>query len=77
MIIVNNKLTITTHELSSAILSNSQRDHYAGNDPFDGLNSKLFDWFPSLKSGVFGLAWIQLFKLSPVNLRLFLGGAQA
>lgn len=56
-----------------AILSSSRQESFKGYDPFDGLNSKLFDLMPSLKTGVLSLAWIQFFKLSPVNFRPLLG----
>jgi hypothetical protein len=43
---------------------------YAGHDPFDALNSRLFQATPLVKnSRLARLAWTQLFKRSPVNLR--------
>jgi hypothetical protein len=42
---------------------------YAGYDPFDGLNSKLFQATPLRRSRTARLAWTQLFKRSPLNLR--------
>lgn len=60
-------------DIQQLLLSASQADSYAGYDPFDGLNSKLFDVFPFFKKGVFGLAWIQLFKRSSINFRPILG----
>jgi hypothetical protein len=45
-----------------------QRD-YAGDDPFDGLNSEVFQAAPLRHSRAARLAWTQLFKRSPVNLR--------
>lgn len=62
-----------TSEIYRAVLEQSKSDLFAGYDPFDGLNSKLFEWLPSLKSGIFGLVWIQFFKLSPINFRPLLG----
>jgi hypothetical protein len=45
-------------------------EQYKGYDPFDGLNSKLFNVLPILKrSSLFQLAWIQFFKRSPINFR--------
>ncbi|MDO6526640.1 aspartate-semialdehyde dehydrogenase [Motilimonas sp. 1_MG-2023] len=55
--------------ISKDILSSSQKNEYKGADPFDGLNSKFFNLFPSLKKGYFGLAWIQFHKRSVVNFR--------
>ena len=45
-----------------------ERD-YAGHDPFDALNSRLFRATPLKHSRLARLAWTQLFKRSPVNLR--------
>ncbi len=59
--------------ITASVLTASRQDGFKGCDPFDGLNSKLFDWMPGLKSGILGLAWIQFFKQSPVNFRPLLG----
>lgn len=45
-----------------------ERD-YAGHDPFDALNSRLFQATPFKHSRVARLIWTQFFKRSPVNLR--------
>jgi hypothetical protein len=42
---------------------------YTGHDPFDALNSRLFQSTPLRRSRLARLAWTQLFKRSPVNLR--------
>src|ERR687885_431802 len=42
---------------------------YAGHDPFDALNSRLFQATPLARSRLARLAWTQAFKRSPVNLR--------
>ncbi len=42
---------------------------YAGYDPFDGLNSRVFQATPLKHSRLARLAWIQFFKRCPVNLR--------
>ena len=42
---------------------------YAGHDPFDALNSRLFRATPLRGSRLARLAWTQLFKRSPVSLR--------
>ncbi|HVG30799.1 MAG TPA: hypothetical protein VM864_13910 [Pyrinomonadaceae bacterium] len=42
---------------------------YAGHDPFDALNSRAFQATPLARSRLARLAWTQLFKRSPVNLR--------
>jgi hypothetical protein len=42
---------------------------FKGYDPYDGLGSRLFRSTPCFRSRAMRLAWIQLFKRSPVNLR--------
>ena len=47
-----------------------EKEDYKGWDPYDGLNSKLFQSLPIIsKTRFFRLAWIQVFKRSPINLR--------
>jgi len=47
---------------------------FKGYDPYDGLNSTLFRTIPFLSKNRFArLAWIQLFKRSPLNLRKIAG----
>lgn len=59
--------------LNAEVFKASSHKDYAGQDPFDSLNSKFFSAFPKLKKGLFGLAWIQLNKRSIVNVRPLLG----
>lgn len=59
--------------IKTQMLEGARKDSFAGYDPFDGLNSKLFDVAPVLRKGIVGLAWIQLFKQLPLNLRPLLG----
>jgi rhamnogalacturonyl hydrolase YesR len=50
------------------------QEGFKGWDPYDGLNSRLFQTLPVLKNKrLFRLIWIQAFKRSPVNLRNFTG----
>lgn len=51
-----------------------ESENYKGWDPYDGLNSKVFQSISRFKSSrFFRLAWIQAFKRNPINLRrLFL-----
>jgi hypothetical protein len=42
---------------------------YAGHDPFDALNSRVFRATPLRRSRLARLAWTQAFKRSPVSLR--------
>jgi hypothetical protein len=47
-----------------------EKENFRGWDPYDGLNSTVFRSLPLLsKSRIARLAWIQLFKKNPVNLR--------
>jgi hypothetical protein len=47
-----------------------ESEHYKGWDPYDGLNSKVFQSLPFLKnSALCRLAVIQTFKRNPINLR--------
>lgn len=47
-----------------------ENENFKGWDPYDGLNSKIFQAIPFLKnSAIFRLIMIQGFKRSPVNLR--------
>ncbi|HYG10712.1 MAG TPA: hypothetical protein VD835_12235, partial [Pyrinomonadaceae bacterium] len=42
---------------------------WAGHDPFDGLNSRVFRATPLRRSRVARLAWTQAFKRAPFSLR--------
>ncbi len=46
-----------------------EKESYAGWDPYDGLNSKIFKNLKLDTFSFFRLFWIQLFKRSPLNLR--------
>ena len=46
-----------------------EAEGYAGWDPFDGLNSRLFKATPLDRSRLCRLAWLQFFKRCPLNLR--------
>ncbi len=51
-----------------------EQNHFTGYDPYDGLNSTLFQALPLLsRSRLIRLAWIQFFKRSPINLRPLVG----
>ena len=50
-----------------------EKEQYKGWDPYDGLNSKVFQATPLKHWDLARLAWIQGFKRSPINFRkLFL-----
>lgn len=46
-----------------------ENENFKGWDPYDGLNSKLFQALPIRKWDLARLAWIQGFKRSPINFR--------
>ena len=46
-----------------------EKENFAGWDPYDGLNSKLFNATPLKHWDIARWAWIQAFKLSPINFR--------
>jgi hypothetical protein len=50
-----------------------RQNNWAGYDPYDALNSKLFEVFPILNSRIPRIAMTQALKRSPVNLRGLLG----
>jgi len=52
--------------------SYSESLNYSGWDPYDGLNSKVFQATPLKHWDLARLAWIQFFKRSPLNLRRLL-----
>jgi rhamnogalacturonyl hydrolase YesR len=60
-------------KISSITLISAEGNGFAGCDPFDGLNSSFFKYFPKLKQGLFGLVWTQLNKRSVINFRPLLG----
>ena len=65
--------SVVSHELLkdaiSALLRYCQRDNWAGYDPYDALNSRVFARIPFLQNKLGKLAFTQLMKRSPVNLR--------
>jgi rhamnogalacturonyl hydrolase YesR len=51
-----------------------KREAFKGYDPYDGLNSNLFQVIPFIRDNRLArLAWIQLFKRLPINLRPIVG----
>lgn len=55
-----------------SLKSYCEAENYAGWDPYDGLNSKVFQALPFKHWDLARLAWIQGFKRSPINLRKLL-----
>lgn len=46
-----------------------EREEFSGYDPFDGLNSRIFQTLPFKNFAPVRLAWLQTIKRSPANLR--------
>jgi hypothetical protein len=46
-----------------------EREQFSGYDPFDGLNSRIFQALPFKNFAIARLMWLQTIKRSPVNLR--------
>ncbi|MFC5694221.1 hypothetical protein ACFPU0_01455 [Pseudomonas sp. GCM10022186] len=55
--------------LNSQLLASIRAEQFAGYDPFDSLNSKLLQATPLYRFEWVRLAWLQLGKRSPINLR--------
>lgn len=51
------------------LLDYCQKNDWAGFDPFDGLNSRVFNALPFLQNKLCRLVFIQSMKRSPINLR--------
>jgi hypothetical protein len=52
-----------------ALYDHALQKDFAGHDPFDGLNSQVFQALPVRRSRLARLAWLQILKRSPVDLR--------
>ena len=62
------------HRSFNALKAYCEKEGFKGWDPYDGLNGKLFQSLPFFRNNRLArLAWIQLFKRSPVNLRRLTG----
>lgn len=57
----------------NSLKSYCESQNFSGWDPYDGLNSRIFNATPFKKCDIARLVWIQFFKRSPINFRkLFL-----
>lgn len=65
--------SIHLQEAASALLAASRKSDHKGYDPFDGLNSRLFNGLNFHRSSFFRLAWLQLHKRLPFNIRPLAG----
>jgi hypothetical protein len=73
MVLMQQSVAASCQQVAKLLINDAKSNNFAGYDPFDGLNSVIFKWVPALKKGIFGLAWIQLHKRSPINLRPLCG----
>lgn len=68
-----NNIESQVNNITSSLLSLKsycEKEHFKGWDPYDGLNSKVFQAIPFLKhSALCRLVFIQGFKRCPINLR--------
>lgn len=60
-------------QVAHQLLTDVSANGFAGYDPFDSLNSRLLQATPLYRSEWVRLAWLQLGKRSPLNLRPLLG----
>ncbi|MDQ3908548.1 MAG: hypothetical protein M3268_09420, partial [Acidobacteriota bacterium] len=65
----NGRRTASLEQVFDSLAAWCRARDYAGHDPFDALNSRLFQSTPLARSRFARLAWTQAFKRSPVNLR--------
>ena len=61
------------HDIFSKLYSWCRERDFAGFDPFDGLNSRVFQALPLKNVRTARLLWTQFFKRSPINLRSIVG----
>lgn len=64
--------SVDVQTTAEALLAYCRANDWAGYDPYDALNSRLFNALPFLNSRLPRLALIQALKRSPVNVRSFL-----
>lgn len=65
---------MTAGESLKKLADYCEKEGYKGYDPYDGLNSRLFQALPIIPKKRFPrLVWIQLFKKLPINLRPLVG----
>ena len=69
---VENKSTSKIITSFLQLKSYCEQEQFKGWDPYDGLNSKIFQALPLKKWDLARLAWIQGFKRSPINFRKLL-----
>ena len=68
----DNKLTSKINTSFLKLKAYCESENFKGWDPYDGLNSKIFQALPLKHWDLARLAWIQGFKRSPINFRKLL-----
>jgi hypothetical protein len=68
----DNKLKSSVEVAFNKLKTYVEKEKFKGWDPYDGLNSKVFQATPFKHWDVARLAWIQGFKRSPINFRKLL-----
>jgi len=66
---VESKLLYKIRDSFKSLKNYCEKENFAGWDPYDGLNSKIFDALPFKHWDFARLAWIQGFKRCPINFR--------
>ena len=56
-------------EITRNLLQQARESEFAGYDPFDGLNSEIFQATPLFRWPLAKLTWLQFHKRSPINFR--------
>ena len=64
-----NTSNIQVGEVLGALLEYCEKNNWSGWDPYDGLNSKIFQLLGFGRLSFLRLAWIQFFKRCPFNFR--------
>jgi hypothetical protein len=62
-------MSVNFQEIYDQLYDHCESEDFAGFDPFDGLNSKIFQATPLKHFAVSRLIWLQMVKRSPKNLR--------
>jgi len=61
--------SVDLEQVYQQLLAWCRKHDFAGHDPFDALNSRLFQWSPLARSRNARLLWTQVVKRSPTDLR--------
>ena len=62
-------MAIDLEQVYERLFAYCKAEDFAGYDPFDGLNSRLFQYTPIKHSRLARIAWLQMIKRVAYNLR--------